>query len=141
MTRYSFVFWAWGRFDLVIFTKSRAAQWGGVDLCWKMMRKIIKKVYTSWIWRCGGSKGADLISFILNIKKDFDYLSFTGQWPNNSERLWSGLQLLSSLFPVFPSSNFTFVLPQIACGNMALNFPSQFHGYNKNEIFADHWDA
>jgi hypothetical protein len=35
------------------------------------------------IW--GGSKGADLISFILNIKKDFDYLSFTCQWHNNSE--------------------------------------------------------
>jgi hypothetical protein len=30
---------------------------------------------------------AALISFILNIKKDFDYLSFTSQWPNNSERL------------------------------------------------------
>jgi hypothetical protein len=32
-------------------------------------------------------KGAALISFILNIEKDFDYLSFTNQWPNNSERL------------------------------------------------------
>jgi hypothetical protein len=31
-------------------------------------------------------------------------------------------------------------LPQIACGNMALIFPSHFHGYNKNEIFADYWD-
>jgi hypothetical protein len=31
--------------------------------------------------------GAVLISFILNIKKDFDYLSFTSQWHNNSERL------------------------------------------------------
>jgi hypothetical protein len=28
-----------------------------------------------------------LISFILNNKKDFDYLSFTSQWPNNFERL------------------------------------------------------
>jgi hypothetical protein len=27
----------------------------------------------------GGSKGAALISFILNIKKDFAYLSFTSQ--------------------------------------------------------------
>jgi hypothetical protein len=36
------------------------------------------------IW---GSKGAALISFILNIKKDFDYLSFTSQWHNNSEPL------------------------------------------------------
>jgi hypothetical protein len=24
---------------------------------------------------------------------------------------------------------------------MALIFPSHFHGYNKNEIFADYWDA
>jgi hypothetical protein len=31
-------------------------------------------------------------------------------------------------------------LPQIACGNMALIFSSHFHGYNKNEIFADCWD-
>jgi hypothetical protein len=23
---------------------------------------------------------------------------------------------------------------------MALIFPSHFHGYNKNEIFADYWD-
>jgi hypothetical protein len=38
-------------------------------------------------------------------------------------------------------SNFMFVLPQIACGNMPLIFPSHFHGYNKNEIFADYWDA
>jgi hypothetical protein len=29
---------------------------------------------------------AALISFILNNKKDFDYLSFTSQWPNNFER-------------------------------------------------------
>jgi hypothetical protein len=50
------------------------------------------------------------------------------------------LQLFSSLFPAFPSSNFMFVLPQIACGNMALIFSSHFHGYNKNEIFADYWD-
>jgi hypothetical protein len=28
----------------------------------------------------------DLIYF-KNIKKDLDYLSFTTQWPNNSERL------------------------------------------------------
>jgi hypothetical protein len=28
-----------------------------------------------------------LISFILNIKQAFDYLSFTNQWHNNSERL------------------------------------------------------
>jgi hypothetical protein len=36
------------------------------------------------IW---GPKGAALISFILNNKKDVDYLSFTSQWPNNFERL------------------------------------------------------
>jgi hypothetical protein len=82
-----------------------------------------------------------LISFILNNKKDFDYLSFTRQWPNNFERLSSGLQLFSSLFSAFPSSNFMFVLPQIVYGNTALIFPSHFHGYNKNEIFADYWDA
>jgi hypothetical protein len=35
---------------------------------------------------------------------------------------------------IFPSINFMFVLPQIPCGNMALIFPSHFHGYNKNEI-------
>jgi hypothetical protein len=35
--------------------------------------------------RNGGSKGAALISFILNIKTDFDYLSFTSQCHNNSE--------------------------------------------------------
>jgi hypothetical protein len=34
-----------------------------------------------------------------------------------------------------------FVLPQIAYGNTALIFPSHFQGYNKNEIFADYWDA
>jgi hypothetical protein len=39
------------------------------------------------------------------------------------------------------SSNFMFVLPQIAYGNTALIFPSHFQGYNKNEIFADYWDA
>jgi hypothetical protein len=38
-------------------------------------------------FRYGGPKGAALISFILNNKKDFDYLSFTSQWPNNFERL------------------------------------------------------
>jgi hypothetical protein len=50
------------------------------------MRKIIKNSYLLdlTIW---GSKGAGLIAFILNIKKDFDYLSFTSQWQNNSERL------------------------------------------------------
>jgi hypothetical protein len=46
------------------------------------MRKIIKKFFTSQ----GPPKGAALYSFILNIKKDFDYLTF-GQWNNNSERL------------------------------------------------------
>jgi hypothetical protein len=30
-------------------------------------------------------KGAALILFILNIKKEFDYLLFTSQWGNNSE--------------------------------------------------------
>jgi hypothetical protein len=34
------------------------------------------------IW---GSKEAALISFILNIKKDFDYLFFTIQWYNKPE--------------------------------------------------------
>jgi hypothetical protein len=34
-----------------------------------------------------------------------------------------------------------FVLPQIVYGNKALIFPSHFHGYYKNEIFADYWDA
>jgi hypothetical protein len=33
----------------------------------------------------GAQKIAALISFILNIKKDFDYLSFTSQWHNNTE--------------------------------------------------------
>jgi hypothetical protein len=33
-----------------------------------------------------------------------------------------------------------FLLPQIAYGNTALIFPAHFQGYNKNEIFADHWD-
>jgi hypothetical protein len=33
------------------------------------------------------------------------------------------------------------VLPQITYGNMALIFLSYFHGYNKNEIFADYWDT
>jgi hypothetical protein len=28
-----------------------------------------------------------LISLILNIKKDFDYLSLTSQWHNNCEQL------------------------------------------------------
>jgi hypothetical protein len=82
-----------------------------------------------------------LISFILNIKKDFDYLSFTSQWHNNSERLGSGLQLFSSLLPAFPNSNFMSILPQITYGNMALIFLSHFHGYNKNEIFTDYWDT
>jgi hypothetical protein len=47
-----------------------------------------------------------------------------------------------TLFPAFPSSNFTrvSVVPQITYGNMALIFLSHFHGYNKNEIFADYWD-
>jgi hypothetical protein len=35
-------------------------------------------------FKIGGLKRC---SFILNIKKDFDYLSFTSQWHNNSERL------------------------------------------------------
>jgi hypothetical protein len=35
----------------------------------------------------GGAKRAALISFILNNKKDFDYLSLTSQWPINFERL------------------------------------------------------
>jgi hypothetical protein len=30
---------------------------------------------------------AALISFILNIKKDFHYLSFPNHWHNKSERL------------------------------------------------------
>jgi hypothetical protein len=32
-------------------------------------------------------------------------------------------------------------LPQITYGNMALIFLSHFHGYNKNEIYADYWDT
>jgi hypothetical protein len=76
-----------------------------------------------------------LISFILNIKKDFDYVSFTSQWHNNSEQLCSDLQLFSSLLPAFPSSNF------MPYGNMALIFLSRFHEYNKNEIFAGYWDT
>jgi hypothetical protein len=32
------------------------------------------------------------------------------------------------------------VLPQIAYGNMALIALSYFHGYKKNEFFADYWD-
>jgi hypothetical protein len=70
------------------------------------------------------SKDAALISFILNIKKDFDYLSFTSQWHNNSARLGSGLQLFFSLLPAFPNNNFMSVLPQITYGNMALIFLS-----------------
>jgi hypothetical protein len=46
-----------------------------------------KKNSITQICRYGGSKGAALISFILNIKKNLDYLSFTNQWHNNSERL------------------------------------------------------
>jgi hypothetical protein len=36
-------------------------------------------------FRFEDSKGTALISFILNIKKDFDYLLFTSQCYNNSE--------------------------------------------------------
>jgi hypothetical protein len=32
------------------------------------------------------------------------------------------------------------VLPKITYGNMALIFLHHFHGYYKNEIFADYWD-
>jgi hypothetical protein len=32
------------------------------------------------------------------------------------------------------------VLPKITYGNVALIFLPHFHGYNKNEIFADYWD-
>jgi hypothetical protein len=82
-----------------------------------------------------------LISFILNIKKDFDYLSFTNQCSNNTEALSSSLQLFTSLFPAFPRGYFMSVLPQITYGNMALIFLPHFHGYNKNEIFEDYWDT
>jgi hypothetical protein len=78
----------------------------------------------------GGSKDAALISFILNIKKDFHYLSFPTYW-----------HLFSSLLPAFPNSNFMSVLPKLTYGNMALIFLPHFHGYNKNEIFADYWDT
>jgi hypothetical protein len=44
----------------------------------------------------------------------------------------------SYLLTYLPS--FRSVLPQITYGNMALIFLSYFHGYNKNEIFEDHWD-
>jgi hypothetical protein len=33
------------------------------------------------------------------------------------------------------------ILPQIMYGNMAFSFRSHFHGYNKNEVFADYWDT
>jgi hypothetical protein len=33
------------------------------------------------------------------------------------------------------------VLPQITYGNMDLIFLAYFHGYNKNEAFADYWDT
>jgi hypothetical protein len=33
------------------------------------------------------------------------------------------------------------VLPQMTYDNMALIFLSYFHGYNKNEIFADYQDT
>jgi hypothetical protein len=95
-------------------------------------------------WRYGGSKCAALNSFILNIKKDLDYLSFTSQCYNNTEELWSSFQLFTSLFPAFPRGargDFMSVLPQITYGNMALIFLSYFHGYNKNEIFVDYWDT
>jgi hypothetical protein len=36
------------------------------------------------IW---GLKRCSFDLIYLNIKKDFDYLSFTSQWHNNSERL------------------------------------------------------
>jgi hypothetical protein len=100
------------------------------------MRKIIKKFYAFHIWRYEGSKGATLISFILNIKKDFDYLSLTSQWHNNFEWLWSDLQLFTSLFPPFSRSDFIAVLPQITYGNMTLIFLSYFHAYNKMKYLA-----
>jgi hypothetical protein len=52
-----------------------------------IMRKIINKFYISFRFMDMGAqmKGAALILFILNIKKEFDYLLFTSQWGNNSE--------------------------------------------------------
>jgi hypothetical protein len=38
-------------------------------------------------------------------------------------------------------SDFMLVLHQITYDNKAEIFLSYFHGYNKNEIFADNWDT
>jgi hypothetical protein len=43
----------------------------------------------------------------------------------------SGLQLVISLFPAFPRSDFMSILPQITYSNMALVVLSYFHGYKK----------
>jgi hypothetical protein len=49
--------------------------------------------------------------------------------------------IFSSSFPALPRSDFMSVLPQMTYDNMALIFLSYFHGYNKNEIFADYQDT
>jgi hypothetical protein len=74
------------------------------------------------------------MSFTLNIKKYFDYLFFTSQWHNNSERLCSSLQLFTSLFPAVSRSDFMALLPQITYGNIALIVLSYSHAYKKKGI-------
>jgi hypothetical protein len=49
--------------------------------------KNYKKILYLLNLKIWGLKRCSLISFILNIQKDFDYLSFTSQWRTNSERL------------------------------------------------------
>jgi hypothetical protein len=76
-----------------------------------------------------GSKNAALISFILNIKKDFDYIFVLV--------LASGITILNDcdqLIIIFFAVSMS-ILSQITYDNMALIFLSYFHGYNKNEIF------
>jgi hypothetical protein len=70
-----------------------------------------------------------LISFILNIKKDFDYYA---------RGITIMIRSAITFFINFriPRGNFMFILPQITYGNMA-----HFYGYNKNEIFAGYWDT
>jgi hypothetical protein len=53
----------------------------------KMIKKNNKKILYLLDLKIWGLKRCSFDLIYLNIKKDFDYLSFTSQWPNNSERL------------------------------------------------------
>jgi hypothetical protein len=66
---------------------SRNNSMGQCQLMLENNEKNNKKILYLLNLKIWGLKGAALISFILNIKKDFDNLSFTSQWHNNSERL------------------------------------------------------